>query len=344
MPDTPKPCAPPVKHPTIWAHIEGGELVNADERIGDLCCSPAEAVRYEALVGPPVVETSRIADLESQLTDWLLIKNEPVVIGRLAVIKMARGEATANEPPDPSPRDAFLLALDCVERLAKPPPGARQSSPRDYARAIETLREEMGGGAIIETCASAKAEQAPCVPPVVETSQACFPGFANYCPTCCWLGFNSVCPNGCGTELIHLTRASAKAEQAHCVVRSTSTVAYLSDGTRITIDRGDGSRGPRLAISRPEVFAVAQAEQAPGQPSAELIGKCPADGALLVRRLGRGSIDILMCPSCGHMSNQQSSAALWAKLQAFMSRCQELTEDDEHEAIAELARRLGVKP
>lgn len=161
MPDTPKPCAPPVKHPTIWAHIEGGELVNADERIGDLCCSPAEAVRYEALVGPPVVETSRIADLESQLTDWLLIKNEPVVIGRLAVIKMARGEATANEPPDPSPRDAFLLALDCVERLAKPPPGARQSSPRDYARAIETLREEMGGGAIIETCASAKAEQAP---------------------------------------------------------------------------------------------------------------------------------------------------------------------------------------
>jgi len=34
--------------PTLWAHFEAGELVNIEEHLADLGCSPMEAVRYEA--------------------------------------------------------------------------------------------------------------------------------------------------------------------------------------------------------------------------------------------------------------------------------------------------------
>jgi hypothetical protein len=40
-------------HPVLWAHFENGELVNVEERIGDLCCSPAEAVEYRAVEPEP---------------------------------------------------------------------------------------------------------------------------------------------------------------------------------------------------------------------------------------------------------------------------------------------------
>lgn len=67
-------------------------------------------------------------------------------------------------------------------------------------------------------------------------------------------------PNGFARGVFVDGYRARAAEPEPSIVRQTSTVAYLRDGTRITIDRGKGANGPRLSVSRPEVKALATTE------------------------------------------------------------------------------------
>ena len=72
------------KYPTIWAYIEAGELVHADERIQDLCCSPLEAVRYEAVA----TVTDTLAEDIGRLRDVLQTAVLPRGRSRAEVVGM----------------------------------------------------------------------------------------------------------------------------------------------------------------------------------------------------------------------------------------------------------------